>query len=995
MRSAIGRIVINFLIALLLSSFASSFAQSSATTANVTGIITDEQGAAVAGATVVARNLQTNFTREARTETDGSFLISQLPPGSYELKATSEGFVTKSLQLELVLGSTALFNAAMKIGAASEVVEVKADAMVDANKTESSTNIGRDRIDDLPINRRNFLDFSLTAARVTMDRVPSQGVAATSGISINGQQARFNNFTIDGVDNNDNASGSVRSTFSQEAVQEFQVVSDSYSSEFGRAIGGVINIITRTGTNSLHGTIFNYLRNDAISARDVFAANKSEYKQYQFGASLSGPIKKDRIFFFTAFERLSIKQNNIITIADATVASIRRENIQINNGPQPFALDTTTTFARLDAQLTPNDTFWARYNGGFSYNGNFEPFGGLVAQTNSGIQRLRDNSFAFDNTHIFSGHNLVNDTRFIYGRRNQLASPDDLGTLISLIAPEGEDVLGRSSLLPQRRAERLYEIVDNVSITGKRNQMKFGFDFSYLNVPDFLLPFFFGGEAVFTPLNFSELLNMPGLPFFTGLQAFDPTLRTAEQRQFLIGLSQQLAQNQAGFPAGTRLDQLSLPEAYIQGFGQTQQPTNTQFFSIFYQDDIRLRHNLLLKAGLRYDLNRIHDVPKNNGEFSPRLAICYRPDHLQNLTLHASYGLFYAVPLFGPLVAAQLLSSGSIKLAVTPFPFSVFPFALPDHHFPESSQVPSSIQFIPQLSQVDSIAPNLKDSYTQQINVGVDYALGNKTTLSLSYDYIRGLRLFAVRNINPVVRPVPGNALESMLTGRADPTKGSILEFESGFDSYYNALTISLEHRFSNHYSFLAHYTLGKTIDDFLDFRTAIQETNDPLNIRAERALSLQDVRNRFVASGVWDLNYTKNLLLRDFQLSGILSLNSGRPYNLLAGVDLNMNGDNPPGDRPPGLGRNAGISPGFANFDMRLERSIKLNERVNIKGFVEIFNLFNRVNISDFNRTFPPDAQGNFQLPAQDNGRYIVTPDRYRAAFSPRQFQLGLRFAF
>src|SRR5262249_16349484 len=183
------------------------------------------------------------------------------------------------------------------VGASSEVVEINAgSSVINEGKTESSTNIDTISIANLPINQRNFLDFALTSPRVVRDRVPAQGASATSGLSFNGQPARFNNITIDGLDNNDLGGGTVRSTFSQDAVQEFQVVSDNYSAEFGRAIGGIINIVTKSGSNDLHGSAFNFVRNEAISARNAFSTINPEFKQYQFGATLSGAIKKDRTF---------------------------------------------------------------------------------------------------------------------------------------------------------------------------------------------------------------------------------------------------------------------------------------------------------------------------------------------------------------------------------------------------------------------------------------------------------------------------------------------------------------------------------------------------------------------------------------------------------------------------------------------------------------------------------------------------------------------------
>src|SRR5262249_36465120 len=227
-------------------------------------------------------------------------------------------------------------------GANTEIIEVHASGNIEAQKTESSTNVDKERIDGLPINRRDFMEFSLTVARVIRDGLPPQGAIATSGISFNGQSARLNNVTIDGLDNNDPASGSARATFGQDAVQEFQVISDNYSAEFGRAVGGVVNIVTKGGGNDYHGNLFFFNRNDKIGARDVFAPFRPPYKQYQFGTILSGPIKKDRAFFFASFERLSVNQNKFITISDATKEAAARQRLPFNNGPQPFALDVTT-----------------------------------------------------------------------------------------------------------------------------------------------------------------------------------------------------------------------------------------------------------------------------------------------------------------------------------------------------------------------------------------------------------------------------------------------------------------------------------------------------------------------------------------------------------------------------------------------------------------------------------------------------------------------------
>ncbi|MEW6730479.1 MAG: TonB-dependent receptor [Acidobacteriota bacterium] len=985
------------LVVLSLSIVASVWAQSGSTTGSIIGTVTDSQGLVLPETAITIRELKTNLTRTLVTDEKGAYRIIQLTPGRYQLTVTATGFQPEKANIDVQLGVTTLTQFVLRVSDVNDVVEVTAATLVDQRKTENSTNIDRGRIDNLPINRRNFLDFTLITPGVVRDRVPAQGVGLSSGLSFNGQPARGNNITIDGLDNNDIGLGAVRSTYSQDAVQEFQVVGDSYSAEFGRAIGGVVNIVTRGGGNEYHGNLFFFNRNDETSARDVFSASEPNYKQYQFGTTLHGPIKKDKIFFFSSFERLSIKQSNIVTLSDQTVSSARRLGFNINNGPVPFALNTTSLLGRLDTRFSPQDTLYLRYNFGGTYNGALEPFGGLVGETNGGILTLEDNTFAASNLYINSGLNLINETRFLYARRNQdIVSIGD-EPQVNIVAPEGLAVFGREVILPQPRLGSTYQFVDNVTLTRGRHEIKFGGDLLYFKLGDRTRqPLFAGGFAVFLPINFSALSGIPGLPSFGAPEAFDPGLRTPEQRSFLVLLSSLLPSMSPGFPRNLPLVDLSLPVVYVQGFGDPRVSFNQKLFSLFLQDDIKVSPNLLVKVGGRYDLTRASFMPKNNGNFSPRIAVSYRPARFSNLNLRAAYGVFFSTPLSALSAIIDLTSiSKAVQVAVLPFPFSILPFSMPGHRFPQSNAVPSDIPLRQQFSQVFTYEPNLRNSYTQQVRAGFDYLFSRKTQLSLSYGYVRGNKLVSVRNINPVVRPIPGNPLDSQLTGRRLPDQGEIFEFASAYDSYYHSLTATLAQRFTDQFNILAHYTLSKTIDNFIDIVPTIQEAQDPLNIANERGLSLQDVRHRFVFSGIWDLNYARLSFLRGFQISTILNVESGKPFNLLAGTDLNMSSDNPPGDRPAGIGRNAGITPGFANLDLRLTRTVTIKERFSLQGIFEVFNLFNRVNISEIDRIYPPDQQGRFSLPRQENGRFIATRDRFRNAFAPRQIQFGFRLSF
>jgi hypothetical protein len=991
-----------FLFVYLLLLGCPAYGQSSGATASATGVVRDEQGAVIPGANVALRELSTNLTREALSGEDGSFLILQLPPGEYEASVMAEGFNPKLLKATLTVGTTLLINFTLSAGPVSLTVEVTAEAggVSVEGRTERATNIATDEITRLPINRRDFLDFTLTTPGATPDRVSATGAAATSGLSFNGQSARQNNITIDGVDNNDPGNGTARSTFSQDAVQEFQVVGANYSAEFGRAAGGVINIVTKGGTNEYHGSLFNFTRNDSISARDAFSPFKPEFRQYQFGATFGGPLKKERAFFFLSFERLSVKQNNIVTISDQLVSSAKKLNIVASNGPVPFSEDSTRLLYRGDFQVNPNDRLTVRYNYAGVYNGALQTFGGLRDSSAAGILNLNDNTIAISNTLISPGLNLINETRFLFTRRDQDITPvDQLGPSINLFTPGGLVNIGRDPLLPQMSLSRFFNIVDNVSISRGRHQVKTGFDFLFFRVPDgkITIPVLFGGLAVFLPVDFSQVLGIPGLPTFSAEQFFDPDLRTPQQQMFLNLASALLPRMFPGFPEGVPLTNLPIPFAFLQGFGNPRSSVGYDYYSAYVQDDFRLRPNLLIKAGLRYDQERIRFAPKNSGNLSPRVSFFYRPANKERLSLFGSYGIFHGTIQHAAATVTKFLDGKTVVTPLLPFPFSILAFSLPGHHFPESGSLPPQLPFIPQLARDTLISPSLRSGYAQEANFGVNYLINSSAGFSASYQMVRGLKVFLARNINPVVRPVANNPILGQITGRVDPTRGELISFETSGDSYYNAATVSFFARSPRRFSLLAHYTFSKAIDNYVDaLRVDINELQDPLNLRGERGLSLQDVRSRFVLSGTWDTGSGRNQLIRNFEISTIISINSGQPFNLLAGVDLNGNGDSAaPADRPNGIGRNAGRGPGFASFDMRIARKLVFGERLSLTGYFEAFNLFNRLNISDFNRVFPPRPDGSFDLPPMEDGRFIVTRDRFAAAFRPRQLQLGFRLTF
>src|SRR5438552_5356374 len=304
------------------------WAQARLTGADIDGTVRDESGGVMPGATITVTNLDTNLVRSTVTTAQGRFVVPALPPGPYKLTVELPGFARAAREdLVLQLGQSVTLGFRLSLAKAAETITVQAPApLVDVHDASVSQVVGGQQIESLPINGRNFISFAVITPGVTQDNTPQQGASATSGLSFAGQRARSNNIMVDGLDNNDPAVGAVRALFSQEAIREFQVLTNSYSAEFGKASGGVVNIVTKSGTNEFHGNVFGYFRDKSLNAKDHFEQvdvfgdpiqrEKSPFRQYQYGATLGGPVKKEKTFFFSSFERLDQQASNLVTISD-------------------------------------------------------------------------------------------------------------------------------------------------------------------------------------------------------------------------------------------------------------------------------------------------------------------------------------------------------------------------------------------------------------------------------------------------------------------------------------------------------------------------------------------------------------------------------------------------------------------------------------------------------------------------------------------------------
>ena len=990
---------------LVLFSWTTVAAQTRATTADLAGVVYDQSRSVLPGATVTATNAETNHVRSAATDGTGRFAIPALPPGVYRVMAELAGFTSQMQDgVALQLGTQVEVEFTMQVASVEQRVTVVASPpIVDRAQTAVASVITQEQIANLPINGRDFMSFSVITPGVTRDNTPQQGASATSGLTFAGQRARANNITVDGLDNNDITVGSVRAVFSQEAVREFQVVTNSYSAEFGKASGGVVNIITKSGTNKLAGDAFYFFRDSALNSKAYFErftpsgqpveGDKAPFRQKQFGGTFGGPLVRDRTFFFGSFERVDIDDNNSVTIDDTTpillsgqpigtVAGILRgAGFPVETGQVPYAVKSNQLLLKVDHHITANQQASVRYNYADGLNENIEPWGGLVARSRGAARDNTDNMLAASHTAILSSR-IVNELRGQFARRDQKVNSldpncggpcvgeDQGGPTLEIL---GVASVGRNRFVPQPRLNDRYQALDTLSIFRGDHQLKAGLEFNYVNHKVQALPLHFGGRYLFQPLPM-----IPGVvpAPITGIQAL----------------------------------YLGLPAAYIQGYGNSSATYGYTDLSLFAQDDWRPTHNVIVKFGVRYQNqfwpDRPYDtpgvpttyaVPQDNNNIAPRLGVSWHPAGSSKTALHGAYGVYYDNLITGaPGIAYIINGSDGVRTLVARFPATIPAWRAPGHQLPEgpSGTVPSL---------VISLDPGLKTSYAHHLSGGFDRELPGQIRLTANVVFVRGFKQLGTIDYNPVVPALGAGRRPLDVEARAG-TSASVLQYTSFGQTWYNGATFSAGKRLGSKYQFLASYTLSKAEDNSTDFPSAFLPENngrgrDPSNPNrlpigfnpdSERGPSLQDQRHHLVLSGMYVAPYAVNV-------SAIVTVASGRPYNIIAGADLNGDGDGGtiPGpdrartnlaDPSTSIRRNSGTLPTQASVDLRVNKILPIVGRARLAAIFEVFNLFNRANFTDINNVFGPGAYPSNPLPAF--GQFLQ-------AAPPRQAQVALKIEF
>ncbi len=891
-----------FCIALIFLFSGLAVAQQNVTSATLSGSIQDASGAVVSGASVTATNVETNQRSTTTSDNEGHYRFPYLRTGAYDLAIEAEGFSSITKQLTLTVGQSLDMPVRLEVAGLSAQVDVGSTDVpaIETVRTQITETIRPREINELPLNGRNYLDLALLIPAVAPTNTGSnQRFAETSavpgqGISIAGQRNLYNSFIVDGVSANDDAADLTGTYYSEEVIDQFQVVTSGGIAEFGRASGGVVNILTRSGTNDWRGGFYGFIRNQRFDARNPLAPTKDLLTQAQYGGTISGPLRRERTFFFTNFEQTRRNYSAVLTIAPGAVNTINDRlravsypGSLINTGVVPASFDTTNFFGRIDHKLNDRNDLSGRYSVYHINAVNSRTVGGLNAVSRGTGLNDTDQTVQVSNVTILSSRTL-NEARFQY-TNSKLDAPvnDATGPAVNIA---GVASFGTATFSPLGRDINLFEAVDNVSTQRGNHSLKAGGSFLYNRV-NILFPGALQGVYTFSSLN-----------------------------NFLNG-------NYV---------------SYQQAFGAPSQLQSNPNFGMFVQDEWRVRPYLTINAGLRYDLQFLPEpIQTDTDNIAPRLGIVYAPGDRKTV-VRASYGLYYdRIPLRATSNALQRDGSKYIVAQLSPTQpgAPVFPNVL--------ALQPSTLPTKPNITRID---PNIETSYSQQANLQIERELPWNTVASIGYLHLRAHHLILSRNVN--VPTVPASAGIPNL-GRPDPNWGNISRFESSGNSAYDGMVVSINQRATRWSSLRLSYTFSKTIDDAGNF--FFSSVQDNFNIRDDRGRSDNDQRHRLVISGSLEApDHSKpngfQRILSGFQLGYIFTYASRLPFNVLLGSDRNLDTNN--NDRPLGVGRNTGQGFDFASLDLRLSRRFHVTERVDLQLIAEGFNVLNRANLGVPNNT-------------------------------------------
>jgi hypothetical protein len=993
-----------------------AFAQSETGRSSLEGVVRDANGAVVQGAAINVRSTETGAVRDLTTNAEGRFVATVLPVGIYTVSARAGGFAETVVRAVLAVGETTNIEITVVPEGAEATVTVTGDQeLIDTEEASAGASVSERAIADLPIRGRNYAEFVQLSPGIIQE-------GDRSGLVIAGQRSINSNVAIDGADFNDSHQGNQRGGneavffFPQTAIRQFQVVRAGATAEVGRTNAGFVNAVTKSGSNEIRGEIFFFNRNARLTSPDAFG-NDGDNNQNLIGGSIGGPIKKDRAFFFFGIEQNYLRIPYFVEFRTPQGVTLPSD-LQALMGEGISSNDPTSLFGRLDFNLNQNNSLNFQYTFSRFQGDNFVVLDEGITLTDRANEITRTGR-----SHGFKGSlisvlspNVINEFRGQIATDDRLEQANNGGPEVRIdgigLPGSSNARFGGNGSRPRIFETIRYQLSDNVSWNTGRHRVKFGMD---MNVNRFT------GRRV---------------PDGVGTWRFIASGSTSALENYVNRIPRRIQQTVLLIP------ELGTAVGY------------QKEYALFIQDRIKVSRNLTMNAGLRWEgqdnptppegnplFPETMDIPDDWKQWQPRLGGAWDIRGNGDSVLRISAGIYTArTPsnlfirpfvengVVSKFVRVDERSGGNCRISPTATNCvlrlnpdgtagSNFVVAYPNLLTPQQATTLAE----PLRQRIFGFDPDFKNPRSFQASATFEQRLGKDLTMSVGF--IRNSTWNLQRRFNrnllppipetdpafpiefigtgyPVFRPFPG--------GRIDPLIDWFSVNESTAHSDYNALTLSLNRRFSRRYSMSANYTFSRTRDDDSNERNFSQElTLNPYDLLAEASYSKQDVRHNFNFSGVFDLG-------QGFTLSGILITRSGFPYTAVFGDDYNgdNNSDN---DRAivdgRVVGRNTLRQPNFFNLDLRLLKTFKFGERYGLALSAEVFNA-----TTSKNKGFGADAisafctgVGGFQGP-NPSGYDITCPNGTAPSISageaftapstarfggPRQLQLGARFSF
>ncbi len=919
-------------------------AQETISYGTISGRVTDPQGAVVPGAGVTARQVDTNLVREAIADEEGRFRFPYLRVGRYEIVARLPGFRDASHNVTVTVGSAFELPVKLLVAGIDTTVTVSADSTVlEAARSQIASTVSQAEVMDVPLNGRNFLDLALLVPGVSPTNTGStQLFAETSavpgqGLSIGSQRNLSNNFIVDGLSANDDAAGFSGIPYGVDAVDQFQVVTSGGQAELGRSLGGYVDIVTKSGTNTPHGDLYGYFRDDRFNGRNALSGTKLPMSQKQYGASMGGPIVGDRTFYFSNVEQRRLDQTGLVTISpdnvnviNARLAAMNYTGLPVSTGIYANPVHTANVLGKVDHQFSVRDQLSVRYSLYNATSSNARGVGGLNAPSGSaGLDNI-DQTVAVGNTLTLSPRTVM-ETRAQFAYSDLRApSTDPVGPTVNIA---GVAVFGTFQSSPTLRVNKLYQVVNNLSHQRGAHALRAGVDFLYND----------------------DTISNPGAR--RGSYAF------SSLANFLAG-----TYNNAGF---------------TQAFGETTVTQQNPNVGVYAQDEWKVNPSLTVNAGLRYDLQFLETITTDTNNISPRLGFAWSPSASGRTIVRGSVGLFYdRVPLRA--VANALLSAGNTtdltKLRRVSIGLSPAQNGAPA--FPKILSASVSTAALVNLTTMD---PSMTNGYSRQGSVEVEQQLGPQSTVSVGYQYLRGANLIMAVNQN-----VPACVAAGSNNGcRPNPNYANNSQYSSAASSTHHGLHVSFVQRPARWGHYRVSYTLSKSMDNV--GQNFFSSPIDAFDLSKDWGRSDNDQRHRLVLSGAINTSMEAaetpwERLTHGFQVTGMLQSYSSPPFNITSGVTTVQGTAGRPVVNGEFIERNSGVGSDFFSLNVRVSRSFRVVGSARIEGAAEAFNLTNRRNDLTRNGNFGPGAYP--ASPVANFGQILSVGD-------PRSVQFSIRLKF